>query len=348
MSLTELEQALAAGIERSYVVVGDASPLVERARLAIEAAVAPRIGPPAFNLNRYRASDPDAIRAFVAARTLPMMAAVRLVELRDLQEGTPDLFAAMVDYLKAPSPETVLLAVGSGFPKVERGGNNWAVRVKAALKGTGRLVTLSSDAMPPTRFVADVARRLGKTLSDADATRLVDAVGGDFGRLEQEVHKLASYVGDAPAIDADAIVAATAVVAEAVIWDLTAGLAARDADLALGALYRLQAGGDDARKLLGMIVWQMRELLRASELVAKGLNDRDVLAQVKMRWDLMKKVRPVLERGFPDAADLLRRLATANRHMNSHRAGAERILEGLVLEMLVGKIRRPPAVPRPR
>ena len=42
------------------------------------------------------------------------------------------------------------------------------------------------------------------------------------------------------------------------------------------------------------------------------------------------------------------RIATANRHMNSHRAGADRILEGLVLEMLDGKLRRPPPVPRPR
>jgi DNA polymerase-3 subunit delta len=348
MSLGELEEALKGELERAYVVVGDAAPLVERARLAIEAAVKPRIGPPAFNLGRYRAGDPDAVAAFVAARTLPMMAPVRMIELRDLQEGPAELFSAMVDYLKDPSPTSVLVAVGSGFPKVERGGNNWAVRVKAAIKGQGRLITLSAESILPARFVVDAARRLGKTLSPADAERLVDAVGSDLGRLEQEVAKLALYVGDAPAIDAEAIGAATAVVAEAVIWDLTAGLAARDPDLALDALYRLQTAGDDARKLLGMIVWQMRELLRASELVARGASDRDVTAQVKIRWDLLKKIRPHLERGFPDAAELLRRLATANRHMNSHRAGAERILEGLVLEMLEGRVRRPPPVPRPR
>ena len=64
------------------------------------------------------------------------------------------------------------------------------------------------------------------------------------------------------------VAAAGSMVAEAVIWDLTAGLAARDPELALDALHRLQDSGDDARKLLGMIAWQMREILRVAELAA--------------------------------------------------------------------------------
>ncbi|MEZ4241349.1 MAG: hypothetical protein R3F59_35375 [Myxococcota bacterium] len=98
-----------------------------------------------------------------------------------------------------------------------------------------------------------------------------------------------------------------------------------------------------------MVVWQMRELLRAAELVAAGANDKQVTSRVRIRWDLLRKVRPmVASGGFPQPAELLRRLATANRQMNSHKAGSARILEGLVLEMLDGKLRRPPPVPRPR
>lgn len=348
MSVSELEATTAKGAERVYLLMGDAVPLVERARASIEAAVKSRLGPAAFNHGRYRASEPGAVQAFTTARTLPMMADLRLVELRDLQEASAEVFEAFVEYLKDPSPSTVFVAVGTTFPKVEKGGSNWGARVKAAIKGKGTVVTLTSEAASPARFAIEVATGVGKILSPENADRLVAVVGGDLGRIQQEVAKLAVFVGDAPTIDEAAISAAGSMVAEAVVWDLTAGLAARDVGLALDSLHRLQEQGDDPRKLLGMIVWQFREILRVAELAGNGASDREITSQVRIRWDLLKKIRPMLDKGFPDAPDLLRRLATANRQMNSHRAGAERILEGLVLEMLDGRLRRPPPVPRAR
>lgn len=347
MPLRDLASALASAVQPAYVIVGEAAPLVEDARAMIASAVRPRLGPVAFNHGRFRAGE-DGAAALSAARTLPMMADLRLVEVRDLHEGTDAFFAALCDYLGSPSSSTVLVASGSGFPKVEKGGNNWAVRVKHALRGKGQLLTYGPQAMPPARFAAAAAERRGKTLAPADAERLVEVVGPDLSRLEQEVEKLSLFVGDAPAIDARAISDATAVLAEAVIWDLTAGLAARDKDLALGALHRLQAGGDDPRKLLGMILWQIREMLRAAELMARGASNQEILDQVKIRRDLVARLRRDVDAGFPSAALLLRRLATVNRFMNSHRAGADRILEGVVLEILEGRLRRPAPVPRPR
>lgn len=350
MSLDRLKRALAAGdVRRAYVVLGDAVPLVEQARAAIEAAVRPRIGLPAFNHGRYRATDPGAATAFTAARTLPMMAARRLVELRDVADAPADVLEKLVEYLREPAPDAVLVAVGGSFPKVEKGGSNWAARIKGALSDDAVLVQIGNDDVKPERFVIDAVEARGKIISLNDAELLVAVVGTDLGRLEQEVEKLALFVGDRLAVDADAIGAASSVLAEAVIWDLTAGLATRDADAALAVLHRLMEAGDDARKLLGMIAWQMRELVRVAELVQAGANDKDITSRVRIRWDVLKKVRPLMADGsFPDAAELLRRIATANRHMNSHRAGAERILEGLVLEMLEGRLRRPPPVPRPR
>ncbi|MCB9685678.1 MAG: DNA polymerase III subunit delta [Alphaproteobacteria bacterium] len=338
---------LAAGaFAPAYLILGQATPLVDQAAAAVLAAVRPRMGPVAFNHARVRAGDPDAIRAFSGARTLPMMADLRLVELRDVHEAPADVWEALVNYLKEPCSSAVLLVVGSGFPKVEKGGSNWGARVKSAL---GDSVLMQLDASDAAAFAADVARSLDKRLDRSDAELLIELVGQDLGRVDQEVRKLALFVGEADRIDADAIVAATGATAEAVIWDLTAGLAARDPEVALGALHRLTSAGEDARKLLGMIAWQMRELLKVRELVLKGADDRQIASAVRIRWDLLRRVRPEMERGtFPDPAELLRRLATANRHMNSHRAGADRILEGLVLEMLSGRLRRPPPVPRPR
>jgi DNA polymerase III delta subunit len=329
-------------------VLGDALPLVDRAVQQIFTAVRPKLGAVAFNHGRFRAGDPDAVRAFEAARTLPMMGELRLVELRDLHEAPAAVWEALIGWLQSPAGTGVVLAVGTGFPKVEKGGSNWATRVKNAL-GDGVLVQCGSQDVPPLRFVGELVAAAGKSIADRDAERIVGLVGGDLGRLRQEVLKLVDYVGDAPAIDAAAIDAATSQLAEAEIWDLTGAIARRDVAKALGTLHRLLDDGEEAHRLFAMVGWQVRELVRAADLLRAGASDKDVTTRTRVRWDLLRELKPaVLSGAFPASAELLRRLATANRQMNGHRAGSQRVLEGLVLELVTGKVRRPPPLPAPR
>ncbi len=349
VTLDQLQRELAAGrIARTYLVLGEALPLVDRAVQRIFEAVKPQLGPVAFNHGRFRATDAEAVRVFEAARTLPMMGAVRLVELRDLQEAPSAVWEGLLAWLERPASTGVVLAVGTGFPKVEKGGSNWASRVKAAL-GDGVLVTLGTSDVPPVQFVIEVAEARGKSIDFRDAERVVALVGGELGRLHQEVEKLADYVGAAGTIDATAIDAATSMLAEAEIWDLTGAIARRDVDRALGTLHRLFEGGEEAHRLFAMVGWQVRELVKAAELLRAGVPDKEITGRTRVRWEVLRELKPRVAKGeFPASAELLRRLAVANRHMNGHRAGSQRVLEGLVLELVTGRIRRPPPLPAPR
>lgn len=349
MNLDQLERELAGGrLARTYLVLGEALPLVDRAVAKIFAAAKPHLGPVAFNHGRYRATDAEAVRVFEAARTLPMMGALRLVELRDLQEAPAPVWEGLLAWLAAPASTGVLLAVGTGFPKVEKGGSNWAGRVKAAL-GDGVMVALGTSDVAPVPFVIDTARALGKELDFRDAERLVALVGAELGRLHQEVEKLADYVGTSPVIDAAAIDAATSLLAEAEIWDLTGAIARRDVDRALGALHRLLDAGEEAHRLFAMIGWQVRELVKAADLLRAGAPDKEITTRTRVRWEVLRDLKPRVAKGeFPASAEVLRRLATANRHMNGHRAGSQRVVEGLVLELVTGRLRRPPALPAPK
>ncbi len=352
MSLKNLAHDLKSKLLAVYVVLADAQPLRERAIGLVRARALPLVGPPAFNHGQYRATEPGAVEAFVAARTLPAMAERRLVEIRDLEQGSKEFLAAMVSYLKAPARESVVVLAGAKLPKVEKGGSNWAARIKSALSGSDQavLVQIGDREVPPGRFVAGIAKELGKTIERQAVSLLVELIGPDLGRLQQEVHKLVAYVGEAPEIRVEEVAAATANLAEAAGWDLTAGIARADPVQTVTALQRLQQGGDDPRKLLGLLSWQVRELLKAVELIRAGRSDAEVSRAVRLRSDVLRRLRThaASGSGMLDPAEALRRLATANRHMNSHRAGAERLLEGLVLEMLDGTLRRPPPVPRPR
>jgi len=334
VSLNALSRSLEEGLRPAYVVIGDAAPLVASAIQRIREVVEPELGAVSFNLTQARANEPDAVEAFRTARTLPMMGSRRLVIVRGLEQAPDAFYEAAVAYLEAPVPEAVVVLVGEKFPKVVKGGRAWGRAVKKAVKAEGLFVSLASKDVSSTRFAIDHAGALGKAMDGEAAELLVAAIGDDLARLEKEVDKLALYVGERPEIAREDIEQATALLADAVIWDLTTVLATGDRDTALSCVHRLQQGGDDPRALLGMIAWQVRDLLRVAARVQAGVPDRQIRKDVRMRYATFKKVRPRMQQGFPHPGELMGRLADANRNMNGHRAGASKVLEELVLELV--------------
>jgi DNA polymerase III delta subunit len=118
-----------------------------------------------------------------------------------------------------------------------------------------------------------------------------------------------------------------------VVWDLTSGIATRRAGPALDALHRLLEDGEAPHKLLALILWQMRLVLRMAEMVRQGRSDEEIRGELRLRGEVFTALKREMERSFPGAAALLGRLAEANRQMNSSRAGDRRALELLVLEL---------------
>jgi len=308
--------------------------MVTRAVELVRAAVEPELGPPAFNLTQIRATDSDAAEAFRTARTLPMMGSRRLVVVRGLEEANDAFYEAALAYLKAPVPEAVVVLTGTRFPKVVKGGRAWASPIKKVAAKAGMFLSITTKDIRPPGFVIDHAQRVGKSMGRPAAELLVAAIGEDLARLQHEVDKLALYVGDRPEITSDDIEQASALLADAVIWDLTSALATGDRDTALTCLHRLQEGGDDPRRLLGMIAWQARDLLKVAARIQAGVPERQIRKDVRMRYDVFQRVAPRMKKGFPHPGELMGRLADANRQMNGHRAGASRVLEELVLELV--------------
>jgi DNA polymerase-3 subunit delta len=183
-----------------------------------------------------------------------------------------------------------------------------------------------------SRFAIETALAVGKKLSPQDANVLVEWLGTDLGRVRSEVEKLALYVGNRGTISANDIREGSALLGEAEIWDLTGAIASKDVGGALATLHRLTSAGEDARRLLSMIAWQMREIVKLAELVAAGMPDAEIRKRGRVRYEVLRTVRTAGDNA-PTAAATLSRLARANRSMNEHKAGDVRILEELVLEL---------------
>lgn len=330
MSSSPVIAALENGVRALYIH-GDTPLLVDRARTEAEAWGVGRCGLPAFNHARARGGDERARDAVHSARTVPMMSDLRVVTLLDLERAGDDVLEALVEYLEDPSPSTLLVAVAGPWGKPKKGEKAWGARLTNAFKKVGHIEKCDSAGVDRVRFAMDRAAASGARLGRAEAALLVELVGTDLGRLAGEVDKLSVFVG-ADAVRPEHLREVCSALAEEDVWELTAGLARRDPALALRALHRLLADAKEPHYLLAMVVMQLRKVLQAVQLARRGASDGDIARVVRLRSPEVEQVRRIAL-SAPDPALVLERLLRANREMNSHRAGPERALEAVVLEL---------------
>ena len=332
--------------QRVVYLHGDADVLVDQAAHSVETWAESRIGLPAFNAGKWRASDDDALQAVSTARTVPMMADLRLVWIRDVHLGKARMMEAVLDYLGDPSPTTILLLTGGKFGKVAKGEKNWGTRLSGAVGKVGYVGQFKATDVSPVRFSHERAKALGLHLGRREAETLVELVGTGLSTLEREVEKLSVYVGSTPGgelirVTGDDLRAVCSALAEESVWELTTGIARRDAELALRALHRLMSDGQDPHYLFSMVAMQLRKMVHAVQLVRNGASDAVVKKQAQV-WrelgDIKRIAREMNQPGHPfgQPEKLIEEVARTNRMMNRASAGRGRVLEAWVVRLCAG------------
>jgi len=169
-----------------YYLHGDEDVLKDEAiRALIDRAVEPAARD--FNVDQRSAGALDAGAFHALVSTLPLLAPTRAVILRGVEQvkKTSTLYKALLHYVAAPNPTTVLVLVqGAGEDP------------DAAL--AREATTVGVEHLPPdrvARWVAHHAARQGLTLEPEAARLLLEVTGHDLGTLAQEVDKLAALTG---------------------------------------------------------------------------------------------------------------------------------------------------------
>jgi DNA polymerase-3 subunit delta len=312
------------------VAVGRVGVLVRDAEAAVRARV---LEGPFASLNHavFTAGEEAAGGFREATHTQPMMAARRLVEIRQVQEASAALLDAILAYVQAPSPCAVLLLCGERFPAAS-GGIDRGVRIRNAVKKTGMVLELDGDGIDPRAFVTERARALGVEVERSALASLVEVSGGDLGALAADVETCAHYAGPGGTIDTAAVAAVCPWVAEASVWALTDAIVARDADLALATLHRLLEDGEAPHKLLGSIAWQLRQALLVQDAFRRGIPERE--AGIRMPPGKIRAIREAVGARPQSPSQVLEALARVNHRMNSSRAGDRRQVEAFVLQLV--------------
>ncbi|WP_374711477.1 DNA polymerase III subunit delta [Symbiobacterium terraclitae] len=296
-ALTEIGQGR---IRPVYLVHGGEPFLIEEVHRALRAAV---VRPESADFNYHVLEPgPDQIaQALSLAETQPFFAERRLVVVKDcpvivprrkggaekeappgVGEGSPDEAepsgggdGALLHYLKAPVPSTVLLFT-AGAVDARR-------KVTKALAAAGAVVECRplkpEDAV---MWVQNRAQSRGKHLNTRAAGLLVERVGTDLRLLDGELEKLVLYAGKAREIQARDVERMVANMAETEIFRLTDAVLHRDRARAIALLDRLLRQVDHPLQLLVAITNRFRQVLLVKALEDRGLNRRDAAAQAHM------------------------------------------------------------------
>lgn len=313
-----------------YVIVGSELLLVRQAEESLRLAVAN--GPTAaFNHAVFTAGEDAAMSFRDVAATAPMMAARRLVVIRQVQDANAALLDLVLAYVQAPCPSTVLVAVGEKLPAAS-GGVDRGTRIVNAVKKSGIVLKLDGEGVDPAAFAATRATERGVRI-DRDAAALIAAfVGGELALVAADVDKCADYVGAGGQITRAVVEEVCTTTAEADVWALTDAIVARDLDRGLETLHRLLEDGEATHKLLASVAWQLRQVLALQDALRRGLSERD--ANVRMPPAKLRAIRELVQRRPVSPSAMLEELAAVNRAMNSSRAGDRRIFEAFVLRLL--------------
>jgi len=317
-------------IPRVVLMLGDEAALIDDAAAALKVQVVPGAAA-AFNAAVFRVSE-GAGGAVAQANTQPMMSRQRYVEVREVGQASAELLGALAEYAANPNPSTVMVLRGRKL------GNTKAARsLRATVKKLGGIRSFKARDQRPADLVQRRVKEAGCAIASDALRRLVELTGTDTARLRMEVDKLVCAVGGEGRIELSHVEEACALVAEAVVWDLTDAIVARDGGRAMDACHRLVGAAGAQRsthQLISMIAWQVRDLLMLQEALRSGAPPPGRWAR-SPSWKI-NKAKERLRRQRIDPARVTAALARANRALNRSKAGDLRVFEGLVLELTAG------------
>jgi DNA polymerase-3 subunit delta len=208
----------------AYYVSGEDDYQKEDAvRQLLAAAVDPAVRD--FNLDVRRAAELGAETLSILLSTPPMMAARRVVVIRDAGGFKKDTRTVIDDYLKNPAADLLVILTAAQGAKADA--------IFAARTTVLNFEPLTGDRVP--KWIAHHSRtELGVEITDEAVELLQAAVGSDLYQLAGELDKLASYVeGKASLIGEEAVAAIVGVRRGETQADLLDAVADRNVNRAL-------------------------------------------------------------------------------------------------------------------
>ena len=273
-----IDEAKRGALKPVYVVVGEERHQQSTVLKALSSAVLDG-AVPGLNEDHLIAGDADVDAVLTAARTMPMMAARRLVVVRHVDRwepkskpgkgkkkkkaGAEGALDRLAEYAEDPAPEATLILLADKLDKRRR-------LVSAAAKG-GWLVScepLKPHELP--RWIAREAKRRGFDLAPGVSELLAELTGPELSAVIDALERVGLYVGPGSPVTEEAVGECIVRVRPATIWELVDAVGRRDAGAALATLSEVYDPADRGLRLVPVLAWSARQLLKFESATCAG------------------------------------------------------------------------------
>lgn len=272
-----IAEATARKLRPVYLLVGEEHRLQSDVLSALRAA-ALEGAVPGLNDDQWVAGEVDVDRVLGAARTLPMMARCRFVIVRSLERWEPrdtpagkakdDALDRLAEYVKDPSPSTVLVLLATKLDKRRR-------LMTVALK-QGAIV--NCEPLPRAElpfWVERAARQRGNRLAPGVAQLIAELSGPELAPVADAVERLCLYAGAGAEVSEDHVAECLVRLRPASVFELVDAVGRRDLGRALATLHDVYDPQDRGIRLVGLLAWSARQLVKFESAVRAGLRPEE-------------------------------------------------------------------------
>jgi len=326
-----------AGLERGevdpiYCLHGAERYLVDRCLASVRRAVVAKI-PAAFltfNVDQFDLREVELNAVVNTAKTLPMMAPLRLVIAKGIDGVKADALSPLLAYIGDPNPQTCLVLVGD---KVDT-----RFKVFQSLKKAGFLHEFAPlrDRELAT-WLANEAKARAISLRPDAAAALAEAAGPELGTLAQALEQLSLFVGDRKTITVDDVETLIAETRQRSVFELTKAIGDGDVVRSLGILNNMFRNREPALRVQFMLARQLRQIWKAKELSSGGMPRDQIAGAVGIPPFFVDDVLgPAKRMSSETLARGLERLFQADRALKSSRVDGELLLSRLVQQIAEG------------
>jgi DNA polymerase-3 subunit delta len=254
----------------AYLIAGSDWPKVDAAIARLRARFAPE------SIEQLSAGGDDPVDVAAACNALGLFPGSRLVLVRNAEDLDDDAVAGIVDYLRAPVPDTTLgLFGGPGFTAKHP--------IVKAVEAVGEVRLFDA---PERKQAADwVVRRFADARTPcppAVARRLVELVGEDVGDLALETDKVIAFCGGEPpqVEDVERLVIASVDIKP---WDITDAWGRRDAAAVIGLATTDVERREDVGRVIAQLAAHVRRVHRAAVLLEGGAVQADIARELGLK-----------------------------------------------------------------
>jgi len=224
-----------------------------------------------FNYSLFYGDSDGATEIIDTAKTYPMFSKRRLVVVKNVEKFPANELKILYKYLSFPLRSTclVLLFMDDKKPKLKDNENIV-------------LVDFTVDIGDTTSAIRQIANSLGHTITREAALALTSVVGENLLDINNEIEKLAIYIGEKKTIEVSDVERITEKIHSEDIFQIFTSVAKKDKGKTLKSLLELELSNEDPLAILNLLSRRFRLVWKAKELIDTRLSKSQILKELKI------------------------------------------------------------------